>query len=149
MEKLDHPIPPVWDASSRILLLGSFPSPKSREQAFFYGHPQNRFWRVLAAVYAADLPQSMDEKIAFLHTHHLALWDVIAACRIEGAADSSVRDAVPNDLTPILSGADIAAICTTGLDRVPLVRSPDRAVHRHPCHRLAVHQSRQCADVAG
>lgn len=122
MEKLNHPIPPVWDADAHILLLGSFPSPKSREQAFFYGHPQNRFWRVLAAVYGVDVPQSKGEKEAFLHTHHLALWDVIASCQIEGAADSSVRDAVPNDLTPILCGAHIRAICTTGATAYRLYR---------------------------
>lgn len=114
MARLEHTIPPVWRADSRILLLGSFPSPKSREQAFFYGHPQNRFWRVLGAVYGAEVPQTRGEKIEFLYAHRLALWDVIASCEIEGASDASVRDAVPNDLTPILRGAEIAAICTTG-----------------------------------
>ena len=114
MPRLDHTIPPVWRADARILLLGSFPSPKSREQAFFYGHPQNRFWRVLAAVWGVEPPQTIEAKIAFLHAHRLALWDVIASCEIEGASDASVRDAVPNDLTPILSEAEIAAVCTTG-----------------------------------
>ena len=114
MPRLEHTIPPVWRADARVLLLGSFPSPKSREQAFFYGHPQNRFWRVLAAVWETDVPQGREEKIAFLHAHHLALWDVIASCEIKGASDSSVRHALPNDLRPILQGAPIAAICTTG-----------------------------------
>lgn len=122
MARVEHTIPPVWRADSRILLLGSFPSPKSREQAFFYGHPQNRFWRVLGAVYAADVPQTREEKIAFLHAHRLALWDVIASCEIEGASDASVRDAEPNDLTPILRGAPIAAICTTGMTAHRLYR---------------------------
>lgn len=114
MPRLEHTIPPVWRADSRILILGSFPSPKSREQAFFYGHPQNRFWRVLAAVWEAEVPQTVEEKIAFLLDRRLALWDVIASCEIEGASDASVRGAVPNDLLPILSGARIGAICTTG-----------------------------------
>lgn len=112
--RLEHTIPPVWRHDARVLILGSFPSPKSREQAFFYGHPQNRFWRVLAAVWETAVPRTREEKIAFLEEHHLALWDVIASCEIEGASDASVRDAVPNDLTPILQGASITAICTTG-----------------------------------
>ncbi|MBR7184703.1 MAG: DNA-deoxyinosine glycosylase [Clostridia bacterium] len=114
MAHLEHPIPPLWRPDSRILILGSFPSPKSREQAFFYGHPQNRFWRVLAAVWETDVPRTVEEKTAFLCDRHLALWDVIASCEIEGASDASVRDAVPNDLAPILRGAPISAICTTG-----------------------------------
>lgn len=114
MTRLEHPIPPVWRADSRILILGSFPSPKSREQAFFYGHPRNRFWRVLAAVWETEVPRTREEKIAFLYARRIALWDVIASCSITGASDASVRDAVPNDLTPILQGADITAICTTG-----------------------------------
>ena len=114
MPRLEHTIPPVWQADSRILILGSFPSPKSREQAFFYGHPQNRFWRVLAAVWGENVPLTVEEKTAFLYAHGLALWDVIASCEIEGASDASVRGAVPNDLSPILSGAQIRAICTTG-----------------------------------
>ena len=112
--RLEHTIPPVWREDSRILILGSFPSPKSREQGFFYGHPQNRFWRVLAAVWGEETPLTVAEKTDLLYAHRLALWDVIASCEIEGASDASVRDAVPNDLTPILRGADIAAICTTG-----------------------------------
>ena len=113
-EQLIHSIPPVWDTQSRILILGSFPSPKSREQGFFYGHPRNRFWQVLSAVYAYPVPQTVEEKINFLHHAHIALWDVLASCSIEGAADSSVRDPRPNDLSPILQGAPITAICTTG-----------------------------------
>lgn len=114
MPRLEHTIPPVWNSESRVLLLGSFPSPKSREQAFFYGHPQNRFWRVLAAVWGCEVPRTREEKIAFLHAHHLALWDVIASCEITGAADSSVRNAAPNDLSPILECSPITAVCTTG-----------------------------------
>ena len=111
---LVHPFPPVYDAESEILILGSFPSVKSREIMFYYGHPQNRFWRVLAAVYNADVPQNIDEKTRFLLKHHIALWDVLASCEITGSADSSIKNAVPNDLSVILSRADIRRIYTNG-----------------------------------
>lgn len=109
-----HPIPPFWRADSEILILGSFPSVKSREQRFFYGHPQNRFWRVLAAVYSDETPLSIPEKSAFLERHRVALWDSIARCTIEGSADSSIRDVVPNDLSVILDHAPIRAIFCNG-----------------------------------
>ena len=109
-----HPIPPVWDINSKILILGSFPSVKSREQAFFYGHPQNRFWRVLAAVTDAPVPATVDEKRAFLLSHRVAVWDVIASCDITGSSDSSIKNVTPNDLSAILSGADVKAIFTNG-----------------------------------
>lgn len=111
---IQHPIPPVWDTQSHTLILGSFPSVRSRESGFFYGHPQNRFWRVLAAVYDVPLPVTTEEKIALLHRQHLALWDVIASCEITGSADSTIRAAVPNDLTAILAGAPIRRIITNG-----------------------------------
>ena len=111
---LVHPFPPVYDAESEILILGSFPSVKSREIMFYYGHPQNRFWRVLAAVYNADVPQNTAEKTRFLLKHHIALWDVLASCEITGSADSSIKNAVPNDLSVILSRADIRRIYTNG-----------------------------------
>ena len=111
---LVHPFPPVYDAKSEILILGSFPSVKSRENMFYYGHPQNRFWRVLAAVYKSDVPQSIDEKVRFLLKHHIALWDVIASCDISGSSDSSIQNAVPNDLSPILNAAKIQAVFCNG-----------------------------------
>lgn len=113
-EHLIHPIPPLYDARSRVLILGSFPSVKSREQAFFYGHPQNRFWRLLSALLDAPCPASVEEKREFLLRNRIALWDVIASCEIEGSSDSSIRNAVPNDLTPILETADIQAIFCNG-----------------------------------
>ncbi len=109
-----HPIPPVFDANSRVLILGSFPSVKSREAAFFYGHPQNRFWRVIAAVTGDDPGDTPETKTAFLLRNNIALWDVIASCEIEGSADSSIKNAVPNDLGPILQTAPIRAIFTNG-----------------------------------
>ncbi|MCR5137241.1 MAG: DNA-deoxyinosine glycosylase [Oscillospiraceae bacterium] len=111
---LQHPIPPTWDRDSEILILGSFPSVKSRECGYYYGHPQNRFWKVLASVFQDDCPGSKDEKRGFLLRHHVAVWDVIASCGIAGSADSSIRDAVPNDIRMILSGAEIRQIICNG-----------------------------------
>lgn len=114
MESLRHPFPAIYAPDSRILILGSFPSVKSREQMFFYGHPQNRFWRVMATLLSADVPQTVEEKRAFLLANHIALWDVIASCDIAGSSDASIRNAVPNDLTPILETASIRQIFTNG-----------------------------------
>lgn len=111
---LKHPFPPLYDANSKILILGSFPSVKSREQLFFYGHPQNRFWRVVAQVYGAPVPQSIEEKRAFLLQNGIALWDVIASCSITGSSDASIKNVQPNDLAPILKGADIRRIFVNG-----------------------------------
>lgn len=109
-----HPIPPLFDADSKILILGSFPSVKSREGLFFYHHPQNRFWRVLAAVLDTEIPRTVDEKSALLHRHHIALWDVIGRCEIDGSSDSSIRHVVPNDLSPIFQAAHIRAVFCNG-----------------------------------
>ncbi len=109
-----HPIPPTWDAESEVLILGSFPSVRSRESGYFYGHPQNRFWKVLAAVFGQPVPAGMDEKRRFLLQNQLAVWDVIASCRISGSADSSIRDAKPNDISMILEGAGIRNIFCNG-----------------------------------
>lgn len=114
MESLRHPFPAIYAPDSRILILGSFPSVKSREQMFFYGHLQNRFWRVMTALLGADVPQTVEEKRAFLLANHIALWDVIASCDIAGSSDASIRNAVPNDLTPILETASIRQIFTNG-----------------------------------
>lgn len=109
-----HPIEPVYDRNSRILILGSFPSVRSRETAFFYGHPRNRFWKVLAAVLGAAVPETVAQKRQLLLTHGIALWDVIATCEVTGSADSSIRNVVPNDLTPILSTGQIRRIYLNG-----------------------------------
>ena len=114
METVTHPIPPLFDASSRILILGSFPSVKSREGLFFYHHPQNRFWKVLAGVLEEPVPGSIEEKKIFLLKHRIALWDVIASCTIEGSSDSTIKNVVPNDLSGILSAADISRIVCNG-----------------------------------
>ena len=111
---ITHPIAPVFDEHSRILILGSFPSVRSREEMFFYGHPQNRFWQVLASIFACDVPATVEEKKNFLLSHHIALWDVIASCEITGSADSSIKNVIPNDLSVILDHADIRAIFVNG-----------------------------------
>ena len=111
---LIHPIDPVYDAGSRVLLLGSFPSPKSREMGFPYGHPQNRFWPVLAALWGEPVPEGADERRAFALRHHIALWDVLHACEIAGASDASIQHPIPNDIRPILAAAPIHNIYTTG-----------------------------------
>ena len=111
---LNHPIPPVYDEHARVLILGSFPSVKSREQGFFYGHPRNRFWRVTAAVFGEEPPVTVPERRAFLLRNGIALWDVIAACEIEGSADASIKDARVNELRPILAAAPIRAIYVNG-----------------------------------
>ena len=113
-EKIDHPFGPLYDASSRILILGSFPSVKSREQNFFYGHPQNRFWRVVSELLDEAPPQTIPEKRKMLLSHHIALWDTIASCTVTGSSDASIKDVVPNDLSKILDGADIRQIYCNG-----------------------------------
>ena len=109
-----HPISPVYDKDSRILILGSFPSVKSREEGFFYGHPQNRFWKVVAAVFDETVPKTIDEKKEFLLRNHIAVWDVIRSCDIEGSSDSSIKNVTANDLNVILNKADIEAIFVNG-----------------------------------
>ena len=109
-----HNIEPVFNDKSKVLILGSFPSVKSREQQFFYGHRQNRFWRVLAQVFDCEVPETIEQKREMLLAHHVAVWDVIASCEITGSSDASIRDVIPNDLSLILSQADIRAIYTNG-----------------------------------
>ena len=113
-QKLQHEFAPVYDTNSKILILGSFPSVKSREQQFFYGHPQNRFWKVIAALTNRPLPQTIEEKKRLLLENRIAVWDVIAECEIIGSSDSSIRNAVPNDLHQILDAAQIQHIYTNG-----------------------------------
>ncbi len=109
-----HTFAPVFDEASEILVLGSFPSVKSREQGFYYGHPRNRFWNVLTAVYGGAVPRSIAEKTAFLHRNKIALWDVIESCEITGSSDASIKNAAGNDLDVILSAAPIRAIFANG-----------------------------------
>ena len=111
---LYHPFGPLYNKESRILILGSFPSVKSREQNFFYGHPQNRFWKVIAALYEQPLPQSIEEKKKLILDNRLALWDSIASCEITGSSDSSIRNARANDINVILESCNIEKIYCNG-----------------------------------
>ncbi|MBR2528104.1 MAG: DNA-deoxyinosine glycosylase [Blautia sp.] len=117
-----HEFPPVWDSRSRILILGSFPSVKSRELGFYYGHPQNRFWKVLSTIFQEEVPEDIPGKRAFLLHHRIALWDVAASCTISGSSDSSIRDVTANDISMILSGSQVSAIFTNGATALCLYR---------------------------
>ena len=122
LQTVVHTIPPLYDSHSRVLLLGSIPSPKSREIGFFYGHPQNRFWRVLAAVLGEPVPQSIEEKRAMCLKHHVALWDTIARCDIAGASDLSIRNAEPNDIGKLVRESESTRIFATGGKSAELYR---------------------------
>lgn len=122
MEHLTHKIPPTFDERSRVLVLGSFPSPKSREHGFNYGHPQNRFWRVMAQLADEGLPVTVEERRTFCLRHRIALWDVVGECDIEGASDTSIRNARPNDLSIITRTAPIEAVFCTGAKAHELYR---------------------------
>lgn len=111
---INHPIPPLFDKNSKVLILGSFPSVKSREQMFYYGHPQNRFWKVVASIFNEAVPQTTEEKKKLILSHNLALSDVIGSCDIVGSSDSSIKNVVPNDLSVILKGAKIERIFVNG-----------------------------------
>lgn len=113
-EQLIHPFPPLFDSESRVLILGSFPSVKSREARFFYGHPQNRFWRLLALLFDEEPPATVEEKKKLILSHDLALWDSIKSCTITGSSDSSVKDVVPNDLSVILNNSLVTQIFCNG-----------------------------------
>lgn len=109
-----HPIAPLFNKHSRVLILGSFPSVKSREAMFFYGHPQNRFWKIMAALTDSPVPETVEEKKTLILTNHFALWDSIGSCTISGSSDSSIRDVVPNDLRIITDHAPINRIFCNG-----------------------------------
>ena len=113
-KRLVHPVSPVYNKESQILILGSFPSVKSREGEFFYHHPQNRFWKVISTIYNDAMPETIDEKKQLLLRNKIALWDVVHSCEVIGSADSSIRNVTPNDIKPILEQADIQRIYTNG-----------------------------------
>lgn len=128
-----HNIEPVFDKNSKILILGSFPSVKSRETKFFYGHPRNRFWRVISQLLDTDCPVTVHEKKSLLLSHNIALWDVIRSCEITGSSDLSIRNAVPNDLSEIFRTADIKSVFTNGSTAYNLYRKYyDREAIRLP-----------------
>lgn len=113
-QRISHTFDPVYDEHSKILILGSFPSVKSREKQFYYGHPQNRFWKVLSNVLGAELPNTIDEKKQMLLENYVAVWDVIASCSIVGSSDTSIKDVVVNDFTEMLENSQIEKIYVNG-----------------------------------
>lgn len=122
LEQVLHGFAPVFNKESRVLMLGTMPSPKSRETGFYYGHPRNRFWKVVSDVCGEEPPKSREDKIAFALRNHIAVWDVLAGCEIRGADDSSIRNPVANDMSRILEHADIKAIFTTGTKAAQLYK---------------------------
>ncbi len=117
-----HPFAPVYDEHARILILGSFPSVRSREEGFYYGHPRNRFWKMLALCLEAPTPETVEEKRRFLLGHNIALWDVLASCEISGSADSTIRSEVPNEIGKILEEAPIERVLCNGATAGKLCR---------------------------
>lgn len=118
-----HPFAPVLDPHCTLLILGSFPSVRSRETKFYYGHPRNRFWTVLSTLFCESLPSTIEEKTTFLLRHGIALWDIAASCDIRGSSDASMHNIVPNDLRPVLESAPIHAIVTNGQKAHALYRN--------------------------
>ena len=114
MERVTHEFQPVFNRDSRVLILGTFPSVKSRQQQFYYGHPQNRFWRVTAALLKKEVPVTIEEKKKMLLDGHIAIWDVIDTCDIEGSSDSSIRNVKANDIGGLLAQTSIRAVFADG-----------------------------------
>ena len=112
--RVTHEFPALYDRESQVLMLGSIPSPKSREMAFYYGHPQNRFWKVMAAVLGEDIPETIPQKKAMLKKHHIALWDVLDSCTIVGASDTSIEDPVVNNIGELVKKSKVSRIFCTG-----------------------------------
>ena len=111
---VNHPFKPIYNSESQILILGSFPSVKSREVCFYYGHPQNRFWKILSNIFNVNIPLSTNEKIKFLISHKIAIWDTIKSCNINSSSDSSIKNAIPNDIEMIIKNSNIKAIFCNG-----------------------------------
>lgn len=114
MNRIEHPFDPLFRRESRVLILGSFPSVRSRAQQFYYGHPQNRFWKVVAAVFGQDVPETIEEKRALILNNDLALWDSIASCEITGSSDASIRNVRANDIRGLLEECEIQEIYCNG-----------------------------------
>ena len=122
MEYIEHTLSPIYNENSKILILGTMPSPKSREYGFYYSHPQNRFWRIVSDLYASPLPVTNEEKTDLLLKNGNALWDVLKSCRIEGADDASIHDPIPNDIAGLLNRTNIRTVFTTGTKAFALYR---------------------------
>ena len=133
---IEHPLEPVFDARSRVLVLGTMPSPKSREAGFYYAHPQNRFWKVMAALFEEPEPLGNEARAAFLLERRVALWDVLYRCEIDGASDASIRNPAPNDLNRLLARTEIRGIFANGQKAAALYEKYCRAETGRDCVRL-------------
>ena len=131
-----HPIPPLYDENSRVLILGSFPSVKSREAMFFYGHPQNRFWKLMALLFEAETPSTVEEKKRLVLSHGIAMWDTIHSCTITGSSDSSIKDVVPNDLSVILNNSRVKRIFCNGAASHRLYQKYIYPINNIPAQKL-------------
>lgn len=131
-----HGFAPVFDEDSRVLILGSMPSAASRKAGFYYGHPRNRFWRGIACVLGRDVPQTIEEKRGLLLANHIALWDVVSSCDIQGSQDASIRNVSPNDLSRVISVAPIRKVLLNGAKAYSLYDKLCRSHYQLPCQRL-------------
>lgn len=136
MDTVVHTIAPVYDENSRVLILGTMPSPASRAAGFYYAHPQNRFWPVLAAVYGESVPADDGARRALILSHGLALWDVLKSCDIAGASDASIQNAVPNDIPALLVKTHIGRVLCTGQTAAKLYRRLVEEKTGLPCMAL-------------
>ena len=134
-EYVKHTFAPVYDSSSRVLLLGTMPSPKSREEGFYYGHPRNRFWKVMGEVLGEETPGTIEEKKRMLLAHKVAVWDVLKSCEIRGADDGSIKNPAANDMSVVLEAAPIKAVFATGQKAAALYRK-----YCEPCTGMPVIQ---------
>ncbi len=135
-QTVTHTFDPVWDKQSEILILGTFPSVKSRENHFYYGHPQNRFWKLLANIYQETAPETIDEKKSLLLRHRLAVWDVISQCDIIGSSDSSIRNVIPCDIASLLARTSIRTILANGAKAYELYKKYQLPATGRNAHKL-------------
>lgn len=149
MEHVSHEFEPVWNKDSRVLVLGTFPSVKSRQQKFYYGHPQNRFWKVTAALLERGVPERIEEKKKLLLEGHIAVWDVIDSCDIEGSSDSSIRNVKANDIGGLLGRTSIQAVFANGDKAYQLYLKYCREQAGDGYYKASLHQSGQCGLVTG
>lgn len=136
MERVFHTIPPIVSPESEILILGTMPSPKSREAAFYYAHPQNRFWPALSLALEEPQPQTREEKVALILNHRLALWDVLSSCEITGASDASIQNPVPNDIPSLIANTRITRVLCTGGTSAKLYSKLVYSKTHIPCETL-------------
>ncbi len=145
MGKVQHTFNPFYDRNSKILILGSMPSVKSRELGFYYMHPQNRFWRVLADILNESMPTTIEKRKQMLQKHHIALWDVLASCDIEGSSDSSITKAKPNDINRIIKESQVKNIFVTGRKAEDLYNKLCFSKTKIPCIYLPSTSPANCA----